>query len=120
MRAPILASLLALWSQMACAADANSAANDFPLPPDTPVPALSAPNLHYDSDTTIERLAANPAAAAIVEKYIPGLLQDSSYPMFRGMSLKSVAALSRGEISAETIAAIAAELKSVPVSPPPQ
>src|SRR3954470_17750413 len=43
----------------------------------------------YDERTPIETLAADPAAAAILNKDLPGLLTDSQYPLFKGMSLKA-------------------------------
>ncbi len=92
--------------------------NDFPLPPDVPAafdaPAADAQGL--SADTPIERLAANPAAATILDSSLPGLLEDSNYPMFKSMSLKTVASLSGGRIPADTVKDVDTQLKAMPVT----
>jgi hypothetical protein len=64
-------------------------------------------------DTPIQTLAANPVTAAIVEANIPGLLENNNYFFFKGMSLKTVASLSHGQISSETLQTTSSQLKSV-------
>jgi hypothetical protein len=80
--------------------------------PSAPPPVLD-PN-HFTLDTPIEELAANSAAAAVLRKDIPGLLEDKSYPMFQSMSLRLVGALSRGELSSQTLAQTEADLRAIP------
>ncbi len=47
----------------------------------------------------------------MIDKDIPGLLSDSHYPMFKTMSLRTVAAMSSGRISKATLSAIDRELE---------
>jgi hypothetical protein len=109
------AVLLIALTRVAIAADNSEDFPTFPLDHSASiVPAGS--DLSYGVDTPIQTLAANPAAAAIVEANIPGLLEDSNYPFFKGMSLKTVTSLSHGQISSDTLQTIAAQLKSVPIS----
>ena len=51
------------------------------------------------------------AASAIA---IPG--KDDNYFLFKGMSLKTVASLSHGQISTDALQTIAGQLKFVPIS----
>ena len=88
-------------------------------------PALSAPaqaletGASYTLDTPIEQIAAAPEGAAILHKDIPGLLENSSYPMFKSMSLKLVASLSGGRLDAQTLAQTQADLaRLAPTAPP--
>ncbi len=74
----------------------------------------------YTLDTPIEQIAAAPQGAAILHKDIPGLLENSSYPMFKSMSLKLVASLSGGRLDAQTLAETQADLARLsPTAPPP-
>ena len=102
-------------SVSACAASAPDDLLDFPVPPGQAAPPAS-PLLGYNLDTRIQLLASNPVTSAIVEASIPGLLEDSNYPLFKGMSLRTVASLSGGRITANALQTIAEKLKSVPVA----
>jgi hypothetical protein len=68
----------------------------------------------YSEDTPIETLAANPAAAAILNKDLPGLLSDAQYPMFKRMSLKSLQAASGGDLSKDDVNKTVADLQALP------
>jgi hypothetical protein len=107
--------LLIGLTRVAIAADTSG---DFPSFPsdqsNSTAPASSV--LSYGVNTPIQTLAANPATAAIVKANIPGLLEDDNFPFFKGMSLKTVASLSHGQISSDTLHTIAAQLKSVLIS----
>jgi len=99
----------------ACTVDATDNLPDFSEPSGestSPVPPLRG----YNLDTPIQLLASNPVTFAILEENIPGFLEDSNYPLFKGMSLKNVAALSSGRITPKVLETIAEKLKSVPVS----
>ena len=61
-----------------------------------------------------------PQGAAILHKDIPGLLENSSYPMFKSMSLKLVASLSGGRLDAETLAVTQIDLARLPPTAPPR
>ena len=67
----------------------------------------------YSRDTPIETLAADPAAAAVLNKDLPGLLTDSQYPMFKRMSLKAVQQASGGDLSAEDVKKTEADLQAL-------
>ena len=68
----------------------------------------------YSEDTPIETLAANPAAAAILNKDLPGLLSDAQYPMFKRMSLKSLQSASGGDLSKDDVNKTVADLQALP------
>jgi hypothetical protein len=68
----------------------------------------------YSRDTPIETLAADPAAVAILNKDLPGLLTDSQYPIFKRMSLKAIQEASGGDLSAEDVSKTVADLQALP------
>jgi hypothetical protein len=74
----------------------SACAQDQPAPATPPASAASSA---YSRDTPVERIAADPAAAAILNKDLPGLLSDAQYPLFKSMSLKQLQAASGGEMS---------------------
>lgn len=76
--------------------------------------AAQAEPLAYNADTPVEKLAADPAAAEVLNKDIPGLLSDSQYTMFKGMSLKQLRRASNGELSTETVDKTVADLQALP------
>jgi hypothetical protein len=77
----------------------------------TPTPSPPVP---YTRDTPIETLAADPAAAAILNKDLPGLLRDPEYPVFKHMSLKTIQDASRGDLSAVDVDKTVADLQALP------
>jgi hypothetical protein len=76
-----------------------------------PAPAASNP---YSDQTPLETLAADPAAAAILNKDLPGLLSDAQYPIFKHMSLKSLQEASGGDLSKNDVEKTVAELQTLP------
>ncbi|MDB5736203.1 MAG: hypothetical protein JWN16_2840 [Alphaproteobacteria bacterium] len=68
----------------------------------------------YTEDTPVEKIAADPAAAAVLNKDIPDLLSDSRYPMFKSMSLKQMQTASGGDLSHETVNKTVADLQALP------
>jgi hypothetical protein len=68
----------------------------------------------YGQDTPLETLAADPAAAAIINKDLPGLLTDAQYPMFKSMSLKTLQAASGGDLSKDDVSKTVADLQALP------
>ena len=94
---------LTLISSLALAGCAQT----LPDPDQALVPA------RFTLDTPIEQLAASKEAASVLRKDLPGLLEDKHYPMFCSMSLRVIAALSNGDISAQTLAQTEADLRSV-------
>src|SRR5437868_3947407 len=75
--------------------------------------ATSSP-ASYSQDTPIETLASDPAAAAILNKDLPGLLTDAQYPIFKRMSLKAIQQASGGDLSAEDLSKTVADLHALP------
>jgi len=76
--------------------------------------AQAQEQLAYSADTPVEKLAADPAAAEVLNKDIPGLLSDSQYAMFKGMSLKQLRRASNGELSTETVDKTVSDLQALP------
>lgn len=68
----------------------------------------------YSQDTPLETLAADPAAAAILNKDLPGLLTDAQYPIFKKMSLKTLQEASGGDLSKDDVEKTVAELQTLP------
>lgn len=71
-------------------------------------------NPPYSQDTPLETLAADPAAAAILNKDLPGLLTDTQYPIFKHMSLKILQEASGGDLSKDDVNKTVAELQALP------
>ena len=76
--------------------------------------ASVASPLPYSRDTPIEILAADPAAAAVLNKDLPGLLHDPQYPVFKRMSLKTIQDASGGDLSAVDVDKTVADLQALP------
>ena len=74
----------------------------------------SAGSPSYSQDTPLETLAADPAAAAILNKDLPGLLTDAQYPVFKHMSLKTLQEASGGDLSKNDVEKTVAELQTLP------
>ena len=76
--------------------------------------AAQAGAASYDRDTPLETLAADPAAVAILNKDLPGLLSDAQYPMFKRMSLKTLQEASGGDLSKDDVNKTVADLQALP------
>ena len=74
-------------------------------------PALPA---SYNQDTPLETLAADPAAVAVLNKDLPGLLTDAQFPIFKRMSLKSLQEASGGDLSKDEVNKTVADLQALP------
>ena|SRR5260221_8659517 len=72
-----------------------------------PIQELSA---GYTLETPIEVIVANPRGEAVINKYIPKLLTNPNYGAFKGMSLKTLAMFSRGQLTDEKLALVKADL----------
>jgi len=68
----------------------------------------------YSEETPIEILAADPAAADVLNKDLPGLLNDPQYPIFKRMSLKAIQQASNGELSKTDVEKAVADLQALP------
>ena len=90
------------------------AQTDQTAQPAQPVQTVAIANTPYTRDTPVEKMAADPAAAAVLNKDLPGLLTDSSYPFFKAMSLHSLQQASGGDLSAEDVDKTVADLQALP------
>lgn len=70
----------------------------------------------YTLKTPVETIAANPAAAAVLNRDLPGLLTDLSYAIFKTMSLKQIQEASGGDLSAVDINKALEDLQTLPPS----
>ena len=104
---------LLVFPQFACvqAQPTSSDIVPFPMVQTASPPVSSTANAGFTLDTPIETIAADPFGAAVINKDVPGLLTDPSYGVFQGMSLNSVASLSRGQLTKEMLTQTEADLK---------
>jgi hypothetical protein len=86
---------------------AASARAQEPSPLTTGAPA-------YTLRTPVETLAADPAAAAVLNKDLPGLLSDPNYAIFKTMSLKQMQQASGGDLSIVDVNKTMADLQTLP------
>ena len=68
----------------------------------------------YSRNTPVEKLAADPAAAAVLNKDLPGLLSDPQLAIFKSMSLKQLQAASGGDLSVVDVDKTEADLQALP------
>jgi hypothetical protein len=74
-------------------------------------PPAPAPAQHYTTSTTdIGTLIDDPAAHAIVDKRLPGVLSGDQIDMARSMTLKAVQQFAADQITDQALADIDAEL----------
>ena len=116
MRSPklVFAALLGVSSLAGCFESPSKTADETAI---VPFPAQAGPaetSTALSLDTPIERIAADPAGKAVLDKDIPGLLTNPNYPMIKGMNLKTVAALSSGKLDDQTLAETKADLAALP------
>jgi hypothetical protein len=76
-------------------------------------PPIPKPSAGYTLETPIEVIVANPRGEAVINKDIPNLLSNPNYGTFKGMSLKTLATLSRGELTDEKLAVVQADLAAL-------
>ena len=83
---------------------------------------LSAPVLAADAkvmstaETTIGDLLDNPAAKAVVDKYMPGFSTNPQIDMARGMTFKQIQQFAPDQIKDELLAKIDADLTKLPAN----
>ncbi len=81
----------------------------------TPALAETAATAKYTSaDTELGVLLDNPAAKAIIEKYIPGMTSNDQVDMARAMTLKSIQQYAPDDVTDARLAAIDADLAKLP------
>jgi hypothetical protein len=80
--------------------------------PDNKAPNMAA--VSYSDETPLETLASDPAAVAVLNKDLPGLLSDAQYPMFKRMSLKTLQEASGGDLSKDDVSKTVTDLQALP------
>lgn len=132
MSIPMLVTLLLIQPQSSQAARAADAfALDLPQedataspaqPPATassdasmPEPAVStgSPGTRLSLDTPIADLIADPRSKAILDRDMPGMSDDPNLPKFRALSLRKLAPLSGGQMTAALLAKVATDLAAI-------
>lgn len=73
---------------------------------------------YTSADTEIGVLLDDPAAKAVLEKYVPGLTTSSQIDMARGMTLKAIQPYAADDITDAKLASIDAELAKLPPAAP--
>src|SRR5258708_6163964 len=68
----------------------------------------------YTQRTPVEVMAADPAAVAVLNKDLPGLLTDPNFSIFKSMSLKQMQQASGGELSVVDVDKTVADLQTLP------
>lgn len=129
---PLLPLMLLLptaaWAQQA-PSTAASAADKFSLdiPADDAVtaPAAAAPvttptaaPAAFSLDTPIAALIADPAAKAVLDRNLPDLSTDPNIDKFKALSLRKLAPLSGGQLTAALLASTERDLAAVTPSRP--
>jgi hypothetical protein len=76
-------------------------------------PAAPAAAKYSVETTSIETLAGDPAARALVAKHLPGLLEHPSYETFKTATLKTLQPFSQGHITDEVLQALQADLDTL-------
>jgi hypothetical protein len=88
----------------AASAPASAPASTTASPP---VPA-------YSRDTPVEKMTSDPAAVAVLNKDLPGLLTAPEFAIFKSMSLKQLQQASGGDLSEVDVAKAEADLQALP------
>ena len=68
----------------------------------------------YSRDTPMEKLASDPAAVAVLNKDLPGLLTAPEFAIFKSMSLKQLQRASGGDLSEVDVTKAEADLQALP------
>lgn len=86
----------------------------------TPAGPTAASAKALSINTPVSTIAANPAGKAVLEHDLPGLLERPEYGVFKNMTVKSLAGLSNGKISPQTLDQVQHDLQAIPPGAPPQ
>ena len=91
-------------------APASTAANAPVGTPASTTPSAPA----YSRDTPVEKMTSDPAAVAVLNKDLPGLLTAPEFAIFKSMSLKQLQQASGGDLSEVDVAKAEADLQALP------
>lgn len=79
-----------------------------------PAAAPAKPAARYDLTTPIEKIVADPAAKAILDKDLPSLTTNPAFEAFKAMSLKDLQPLAGGALTDEKLAEVEKHLADLP------
>ncbi len=97
---------------LACAPLAAAQAQSPAPQPAAPAPAA----IHYSTDDTdLGTLIDDPAAKAILAKYIPEILASDQIDMARGLTLRALQSYASDKLTDAKLAAIDTDLAKLPV-----
>jgi hypothetical protein len=68
----------------------------------------------FSTKTTLEKIAANPAARAVIDAELPGFTTHPMYEQFKTMSLEALDAMFPGVVPRERIDAVDKALRAIP------
>ena len=77
-------------------------------------PAAASHAVYSTADTTIGTLLDDPAAHAIVDKHLPGVLSGDQIDMARSLTLKGIQQYAPDKISDQALSDIDAEFAKLP------
>lgn len=80
--------------------------------------APAAPHAVFTRNTPVEKIAADPDGAAVLNKDMPGLLTHPSYPDFKSMSLRQLQEMSGGDMSKADLEKTEADLMALSQAAP--
>lgn len=83
------------------------------VPAAAPAPAKPGVPAHFSLDTPIAALIDDPRAKAVLDKDMPGLTTDENLPRFRALTLRQLAPLSGGQMTAELMSTLAFDLAAL-------
>lgn len=99
---PTMTSLCACSAQHAAAAGTAQAGR-----------ATGASHQTFSLNTPVEVIAANKNGKVVLERDLPGLMNNPKYPLFKGMSLHQLAAMSGGRLTKKKLAKVQNDLAGV-------
>ena len=105
MKALIIATTLLLSAAPAAMAQTAPAA---------PAAAPATQGARYNLTTPIEKLVADPAAKAILDKDLPSLTTNPAFEAFKSMSLKDLQPMAGGALTDEKLAIVEKHLAELP------
>ncbi len=76
-------------------------------------PVAAPPAAPLSADTTIDALASDPKARAVLDTNFPGLTTHAMYDQFKSMTLSQLQPMSGGKITDEGLAKARAELAAI-------
>ncbi len=94
-------------------AASDSTGPSAPSPGQDPYASAPAAKGPLSVNSSIAQIAASPDGRKVLNRNLPGLLGRPEYPLFKGMSLKKVAAMSNGQITQEQLDKTAADLAAI-------